>query len=177
MLEDKVERNWEQVIIKIFTLKSNRYMLIYKTYLSTQTEMKLGTERNVLKKLTLKVRKCWDYRTNTVKKNSFRYGYLEWSREILYPVGDRTEDTLLPIIQRHVEGGSTIYSDGWSLNDIGYEQLHTSTLSRKHILTRRHVRRWMYIQPESREHGNTQRTTSRGCQERRLTSLRDTWQR
>lgn len=45
--------------------------------------MKLGTERNVLKKLTLKVRKCWDYRTNTVKKNSFRYGYLEWSRDIV----------------------------------------------------------------------------------------------
>ena len=43
---------------------------------------------------------------------------------ILYPVSDRTEATLLPIIQRHVIPGSTIYSDGWSayynLNDAGY---------------------------------------------------------
>lgn len=53
---------------------------------------------------------------------------MEWWREsntvILYPVGDRTEDTLLPIIQRHVEVGSTIYSDRWSSSfflDIGYE--------------------------------------------------------
>lgn len=55
---------------------------------------------------------------NTVKFFSHIYGYLEWWREsntlILYPVGDRTEDTLLPIIQRLVEVGSTIYSDGWS---------------------------------------------------------------
>lgn len=43
---------------------------------------------------------------------------------ILYPVGDRTKETLLPIIQRHVAPGSTIYSDGWSayfdLNSLGY---------------------------------------------------------
>jgi transposase-like protein len=44
---------------------------------------------------------------------------------ILYPVSDRTEATLLPIIQRHVAPGSTIYSDGWAsycnLNDVGYK--------------------------------------------------------
>ena len=43
---------------------------------------------------------------------------------VVYPVSDRTEATLLPIIQRHVLPGSTIYSDGWSayynLNDAGY---------------------------------------------------------
>ena len=43
---------------------------------------------------------------------------------ILYPVADRREVTLIPVIQRHVEPGSTIYSDGWSaycnLNDLGY---------------------------------------------------------
>lgn len=44
---------------------------------------------------------------------------------ILYPVADRKEETLLPIIQRHCLPGSSIYSDGWSaycpLNDMGYE--------------------------------------------------------
>lgn len=48
-----------------------------------------------------------------------RYGDLEWWREnnalILYAVGDRTEDTHLPIIKRHDEVESTEYSDGWSL--------------------------------------------------------------
>ena len=43
---------------------------------------------------------------------------------ILYPVSDRTADTLIPLIQRHVAPGSTIYSDGWSaycsLNALGY---------------------------------------------------------
>ena len=43
---------------------------------------------------------------------------------ILYPVSDRREVTLVPIIQCHMEAGSTIYSDGWSaycsLNDYCY---------------------------------------------------------
>ncbi|XP_045191303.2 uncharacterized protein LOC123548134 [Mercenaria mercenaria] len=43
---------------------------------------------------------------------------------ILYPVTDRTKETLIPLIQRHVAPGSTIYSDGWSayldLNTLGY---------------------------------------------------------
>jgi transposase-like protein len=38
---------------------------------------------------------------------------------ILYPVSDRSEDTLLPIIQRHVEPG-TIYSSYCRLNELGY---------------------------------------------------------
>lgn len=62
---------------------------------------------------------------------------------ILYPVGDRTEETLIPIIQRHVEVGSTIYSDGWSsycsLNDIGYEHFtvtHKYTFKKTYINTK-----------------------------------------
>jgi transposase-like protein len=43
---------------------------------------------------------------------------------ILYPVKDRTADTLIPLIERHLEKGSTIYSNGFSayfhLNDMGY---------------------------------------------------------
>ena len=47
------------------------------------------------------------------------------NRLIMYPVSDRTEKTLVQIIQRHVKRGSTIYSDGWSaycnLNEYGYK--------------------------------------------------------
>ena len=43
---------------------------------------------------------------------------------ILYPVNDRSQNTLIPLIEWHIEKGSTIYSDGWSaycdLNSRGY---------------------------------------------------------
>ena len=59
---------------------------------------------------------------------------------ILYPVSDRTKETLLPLIQRHVAQGSTIYSDGWSayldLNDMGYRHftvLHKYTFRKDYI--------------------------------------------
>ena len=43
---------------------------------------------------------------------------------IIYPVKDRTKETLIPLIERHVAKGSTIYSDSWAsymtLNEIGY---------------------------------------------------------
>ena len=54
------------------------------------------------------------------------FGMIERSsnRMIIYPVNDRRESTLIPIIEKHVEPGSTIYSDGWSaycdLNSRGY---------------------------------------------------------
>jgi IS1 family transposase len=58
---------------------------------------------------------------------------------ILYPVSDRSEATLLPIIQRHVRPGVTIYNDGWSayfnLNDAGYRHftvLHKYALRKEY---------------------------------------------
>ncbi|MEW8483737.1 MAG: transposase [Candidatus Thiodiazotropha sp.] len=36
----------------------------------------------------------------------------ESNTSILYPVIDRSAEILIPLIQRHVELGSTIYSDG-----------------------------------------------------------------
>ncbi|XP_060586599.1 uncharacterized protein LOC132742260 [Ruditapes philippinarum] len=54
----------------------------------------------------------------------FRMVERESNSIILYPVRDRSQKTLLPLIERHVEKGSTIYSDGWSaycpLNELGY---------------------------------------------------------
>ena len=46
-------------------------------------------------------------------------------RVIMYPVDKRNEETLMPIIERHVAVGSKIFTDGWaaykSLNERGYE--------------------------------------------------------
>ncbi|XP_066910501.1 zinc finger MYM-type protein 1-like [Clytia hemisphaerica] len=48
----------------------------------------------------------------------------ESNRIMLYPVKDREEKTLVPLIKRHCEENSIIYSDGWpafqNLNDHGY---------------------------------------------------------
>lgn len=47
------------------------------------------------------------------------------NRLILYPVDRRDAATLIPIIQKHVRLGATVYSDNWaaysSLNELGYE--------------------------------------------------------
>ena len=44
---------------------------------------------------------------------------------ILYPVSNRSKETLIPLTQRHVVPGSTTYSDGWSaycdLNSLGFD--------------------------------------------------------
>ena len=44
---------------------------------------------------------------------------------ILYPVENRKEQTLIKIIQRHVEPGTQIFTDGWvgyrNLNELGYQ--------------------------------------------------------
>lgn len=65
---------------------------------------------------------------------------------LIYPVSDRLEDTLITIIERHVEAGSTIYSDGWSaycsLNELGY---HHFTVPHKYSLKK------VYIYEDTRE--------------------------
>ena len=46
---------------------------------------------------------------------------------ILHPVDHRDEKTLLALIERHMEKGARIFSDGWSayanLNDMEYEHI------------------------------------------------------
>ena len=46
------------------------------------------------------------------------------NRIILYPVEHRNKQTLIPLIQKHVEVGSQIYTDGWAaygdLNKLGF---------------------------------------------------------
>ena len=46
-------------------------------------------------------------------------------RVMVWPVEDRTKETLLPIIQKHIRAGTDIYSDGWAayqcLEENGYQ--------------------------------------------------------
>ena len=72
------------------------------------------------------------------------FGMVERSSNsiILYPVNDRSEETLLPLIERHVEKGSSIYSDGWSaywdLNNRGYKHftvLHKYSFKKVYVET------------------------------------------
>ena len=55
------------------------------------------------------------------------------NRIMLYPVENRDEETLIPLILRHCEKKSTIYSDGWTsyqnLNELGYT--HFSVVHKK----------------------------------------------
>lgn len=64
----------------------------------------------------------------------------ETHKLLIYPVSGRSEDTLIPIIQRHVEPRSTIYSNGWiaycSFNDLGYEDftvLHKYSIKKVYV--------------------------------------------
>ena len=56
-------------------------------------------------------------------------------RLILYPVERRDAATLIPIILKHVEQGSTIYSDAWGayndLNDLGFR--HFTVVNKYHF--------------------------------------------
>lgn len=65
---------------------------------------------------------------------------------LIYPVPDMSEDTVVPIIERHVEAWSTIYNGGWSaycgLNELGYNH---STVLHKHSFKK------IYINQETRE--------------------------
>ncbi|XP_041485936.1 uncharacterized protein LOC121432146 [Lytechinus variegatus] len=85
---------------------------------------------------------------------------------ILYPVDDRSEQTLLSIIKRHVVTGSTIFTDGWSgysrLNEEGYR--HFSVIHKNQFKAvfedEATGREWKYVPTPSRELGNMQKTTS-----------------
>lgn len=58
-------------------------------------------------------------------KQVWVFGMVErTSNTIMQSVESRSNETLIPLIERHVEKGSTIYSDGWTaycqLNELGY---------------------------------------------------------
>ncbi|XP_072180092.1 uncharacterized protein [Diadema setosum] len=81
-------------------------------------------------------RRCKFHRGDPRGQKIWILGMVERStnRIILYPVDSRNENTLIPLIERHVEKGATIYTDGWraysSLNDRGYRHFtveHKST--------------------------------------------------
>ena len=59
--------------------------------------------------------KVWIFRTVERGSNTL----------VMYPVENRTKETLVPIIQKHVATDSQIFSDGWgaysTLNSLGYQ--------------------------------------------------------
>ena len=70
------------------------------------------------------------------------FGMVErkYNQIILYPVSGRTKEPLIPLIQRHVAPGSTIYSNGWTaycqLNSLGYDHftvLHKYTFKKIYV--------------------------------------------
>ena len=73
-------------------------------------------------------RRCKYHRGDPCKRGfksvDLRNGGEGTKRIILYPVDKRDEATLITLIERHVEKGTTIYTDGWraysTLNDRGY---------------------------------------------------------
>ena len=83
-------------------------------------------------------RRCKYHKGNPRGQKVWILGIVERSshRLILYPVDKRDEDTLIPIIERHVAKGTTIFTDGWrayqSLNDRGYRHF---TVEHKYAFT------------------------------------------
>ena len=67
------------------------------------------------------------YHRGTGRQDTWIFGMVERGKRdiILRQVNDRTKDTLIPLIEKHVKKGSTIYSDGWAsytcLQQKGYE--------------------------------------------------------
>ena len=59
-------------------------------------------------------RKCKYHKGRDTGTKVWLFGLVEKSsnRIILYPVQNRSKNTLVPLIKRHVEEGSTVYSDG-----------------------------------------------------------------
>ena len=97
----------------------------------------------------------------------FRMVERETNTLLIYPVSDRSEDTLLRIIQRHVEPGSTIYSDGWSaycgLNDLSpFPPLHKYSFKKVYI-GRILESKWRSILIALKGPGNTLKSILVGC--------------
>lgn len=97
---------------------------------------------------------------------------------LIYPVSDRSEDTLIPIIKRHVEAGSTIYSDGWSaycgLNELGYNHFTVfHKYSFKKVYINQNTRKkWRSTQIELKGPRSTPRRTFGGCPAQKFPNLR-----
>ncbi|CAG2192718.1 unnamed protein product [Mytilus edulis] len=89
-------------------------------------------------------RKVKYHRGNPSGLRIWIFGIVERStnRIVLYPVDDRSANTLVPLIQKHVKPGSRIFSDSWAayntLNDIGYEHfsvVHKTSFKQKYVST------------------------------------------
>lgn len=102
---------------------------LFKDYFRRQIENKVLSGEVEIDASLLERRLKYHRGNPTVGVKVWVLGLVErtTNSRILYPVNDRTEETLLSIIEKHAEKGSTIYNDGWSaycdLNSRGYKNV------------------------------------------------------
>ena len=92
---------------------------------------------------------------------------------LLYPVSDRSEETLLPIIERHVEKGLQFsVMDGQhtvllTISGMSILPFCISTRSKRHTSTRIQRRKWKCTRTELKVLGSMLRITSGRCLEQK----------
>ncbi|CAG2257254.1 unnamed protein product [Mytilus edulis] len=106
-------------------------------------------------------RKCKYHKGKDSGTKVWVFGIIEKSsnRIVLYPVDKRSREVLLPLIKRHVEAGSTIFSDGWAayltLNQEGYRHFAVSHAS---TFKQNPGSGLMLTQTQLKEHGSIAKT-------------------
>ncbi|CAG2198649.1 unnamed protein product [Mytilus edulis] len=123
--------NWASYIRELFC----QYVSTIYDYTEFEGEVELDE--------SLFGRKVKYHRGNSSGLRIWIFGIVERStnRIVLYPVDDRSANTLVPLIQKHVKPGSRIFSDSWAayntLNDIGMIlDMNISALFIRHLLSR-----------------------------------------
>lgn len=124
--------NWASYIRELFC------EYVYRAYQNVTLEGEIEIDESLFG------RKIKYNRGNPTGTRIWIFGMVERASNklILYPVDDRSAQTLIPIIQKHVRPGSRIYSDSWAayfkLNEVGYEHfsvVHKTSFNQKYVNT------------------------------------------
>ena len=89
---------------------------IFKEYFHrTESHIQLSGEVQIAESLFQR-RAKYHWENPRVDAKVWVFGMVEWSSDkmIFYPVEERSEELLLSIIEKHIQKGSTSFSDGWS---------------------------------------------------------------
>ena len=122
--------DWANFIREIFK------QYVYTCYQTIQLEGEVEIDESLFGK------KCKHHRGNPhTGLKCWVFGMVERlsNKLLLFPVTDRTQDTLIPIIKKFVKVGSKIFSDGWSsycdLNEFGFQHftvIHKQSFIKKY---------------------------------------------
>ena len=108
--------HWASYIRELFI----EHVHVHRSY----SEMKLSNEVEIYESLF--GRKIKYNRGKPCGQKVWIFGIIEGKSNLLvmYPVNNRNTDTLIPLIEKHVEPGTPIFSDNWAayfkFNEIGY---------------------------------------------------------